>query len=292
MINIFKIIILTSFAWLFFGCSEKKSEPIAISLNNWVGYAPVHYVKEKGWMKGEIEFYAVVSLSESLKAFYSGSTNGFCGTQYEYRHANALDEKTVPIILLDRSNGGDGIMSNLSIENLIQTNKDITVYLETQSVNSYLFDSFVKEYGLVGKTFKLKNIDQYAASKLTPNGEPTVIVTYEPYITELSKKGFFEIASTKNVNLLVIDAIFVQKKIAETKTESLRGLKQNIDKALAALKENPKEFYETVKPYLQGQTYEEFLAATHKIEWLSSEPSPALRQSLQNNNIAQEWIIK
>ncbi|MFP4487094.1 MAG: hypothetical protein ACLFOC_09025 [Campylobacterales bacterium] len=274
------------------GCSGRDDRAITISLNNWIGYYPLYYIDEKAWMDNEIEFRKVTSLMESLKMFQAGLSDGFCGTQYEYEHSNIIKRSTVPVILLDRSDGGDVILSNIEIEEIKTTDKKIDVYLETQSVNSSLFNSFLQEYELSKSKFNLINTNQQSISNMPLNEEPKIFVTYEPYASTLLHTGYKKIASTKNMNLLVIDGLFLKESIAQDRRETLQKLKANIIKALNILENNPQEFYSTIKPYLQGQSFEEFKKSLGTIEWIVNNRNKAMQDALKKHNIPQQWLVK
>lgn len=267
------------------GCSSQPEPPIKLITNSWIGYSPLFYAKEKGWLKPlNIELSTVVSLGESMMTFKIGNFNGLTGTQYEFQQLLKHKASLVPIMMFDRSNGGDMIMSNISINSLKETTESVDVYLEINSINSTVFKDFIKAHELENKTFNfinkdpLKTITQIKQSPIT---EPLIIVTYSPYNFELSEHGFNVIASTKNIqDILVVDALYIKKScMAEHKAHFIE-LKQVINQAIQDLHTNPRDYYEKVKPYLENGSYEEFSASLKQIEWLNSELSDALVKKL------------
>jgi len=77
------------------------------------------YAREKGLLdKLNIQLLSVVSLSESLHTYKSKHADIFLGTQYEYEEAFKRDNQVVPIMLLNKSDGGDVVMSNLTLEEI------------------------------------------------------------------------------------------------------------------------------------------------------------------------------
>lgn len=271
-------------------CSFISPEPLKISVSNWVGYTPLFYIQEKGWMKDEIRFMTVSSLMESEKLFQAGMTDGFAGTQFEFLQGRTVSQTLEPALLISRSNGGDGIVSNLTLEGLRKANRDITVYLEIQTVNNSLFSSFIKEYRLEGARFRKVNRNQVDIAAMRPTADPCVLVTYEPYKTELVKNGFIEIASTRDVKLLILDALFVEKRAFDHREASLGKLKECLLRAIGAIRADPREFYETVQPYLGNQTYQEFMDSLKGLEWIADGISEELRASLIKNGIPLERI--
>jgi NitT/TauT family transport system substrate-binding protein len=275
-----------------YGCGNHNESKLRISLNSWIGYSPVYYVKEKGWMDSEIEFHSVVSLEESVKMFQAGITDGFCGTQYEYRHSNLLKESTVPAILIDISKGGDVVLSNFDITDKDTLEGSIDVYLEIQTINSVIFQKFIEKYDLGGCELNLKNTNQFNISKLQPDADKLIIITYEPYSTGLIKKGFTQAADSESLNMLVVDGIFFKTEKYAQRQSLLKKLRLNLDRALDVLKNDPMEYYITVLPYLDGLTYDEFFESLGEIEWVSGEIGDSLKKGLDVIGMPYDKVLK
>ena len=88
----------------------------------------------------------------------------------------------MPIMMFDRSNGGDMGMSNVSINELQNTKESIDAYLEMDSINHTILSDFVSKYALQDKTINYINEDQKYIStlKVKDMRRPTIIVTYTP----------------------------------------------------------------------------------------------------------------
>ena len=150
MIKKLSFLILSIF--LLTSCSIQNEEKLKISTTTWIGYTPLYYAKEKGWLEPlNIKLLNVVSLSENMYLYKAGNSDAYVGTQYEY---NVLKkDNLIPIIMFDKSNGGDIVMSNYSVNDLLKTDSKIDVYLEMDSINSIVFDDFIKQYNLSNKQF-------------------------------------------------------------------------------------------------------------------------------------------
>jgi NitT/TauT family transport system substrate-binding protein len=259
MKRIFFILIIALF---FVSCSEKKE--LKVAANSWIGYAPLFYADKKGWLKKEkIKLINTVSLAESLDLYKKNFVDAMAATQYEYFLLNRED--VYAIMLFDRSNGADMIMSNFDFRKL---HSKIDAYMEVDSVNYLLFKYFLKEKNLKQNMFNIHNLDQGQIAKKNYS-KPTLIVTYAPYDAELKKKGFKVIDSTKNSSsLIVIDALFSDAANIQKHKEQFIKIREFTIKALKVLKQNPKEFYEAVKEYLPGYSYSDFKADLKNIVWI------------------------
>jgi NitT/TauT family transport system substrate-binding protein len=275
--------VLLIFSTLFFsGCANDSVEKLKISANAWIGYSPLFYAREMGWLdEAGVNLVHVVSLGESMKLYQVGNVEAFTGTQYEYSESRKKQPALIPLILFDKSYGGDMIMSNRSIEQLLSTTDTIDVYLEVDSVNKILISDFLKTEQLENKSFNYINRDQADISTLlsTEQTSATIIVTYVPYNSTLEKQGFRELSNTRdNNNLLVLDALYTTFSSYKQHRNTYMQLKQLTDKAIAAANKDPQDFFKVVNPYLGFSSFEEFEAALAEIIWLNHPDEELLHQ--------------
>ncbi len=290
-----KITLFISILLLLTSCTSSQPEKLKISATTWIGYTPLFYAKEKGWLKPlNIKLLHVVSLSENMYLYQSGNSDAYVGTQYEYSIISPQDHKILPVMMFDRSYGGDIIMSNVSIETLQNTNKTIDAYLEMDSINSTLLRDFIKQHHLHEKNINYINQDQAKSSALSAEKakNPTLIITYNPYNVDLEKRGFKEIASTRTgLDLLVVDALFTTEATLYKHKEQFVELKKLVDKAIDELQRNPREFYKTVKPYMLELSYKDFMHSLEDIIWINKEISPELKDRLSKDNFPTRGLI-
>lgn len=276
-------------------CSSKPYDKLEVSTTTWIGYTPLFYAKEKGWLKPlNIKLLHVSSLSENMYLYQSGNSDAYAGTQYEYTILAKEDSSLIPIMLFDRSNGGDVVMSNVSINALQRSTDTIDAYLEMDSVNNTLLKDFIKKYKLQDKTINYINRDQAFISTLNEKDitKSTIIVTYIPYDKKLKKHGFKNIASTKdNLELLVVDALFTTYKVFNDHKTQFVALKKLVDSAIVELKKNPHEFYKTIKPYMLELSYEEFNNSLGDIIWINKKISTELKKRMQESHFPTNGLL-
>ena len=284
------------FVVLSFSSCVEDNKKIKITTSTWIGYAPLFYAKEKNWLEPlNIKLLNVVSLSENMYLYKAGNADAFVGTQYEYNFLLQEDKTLIPIMIFDKSNGGDMILSNLTLDELSKTNKDIDAYLEIDSVNSILLNDFIRSNNLQDKKINYINEYQSNISRLKANeiNNPTIIVTYTPYNNILEKNSFRELSSTKKSDdLLIIDGMYVKKDFYYENKETFVKLKKLVDDSIINLQNNPKEFYNTVKPYLTNISYEEFLSSLNDIIWLNKDIPTNILEKLDNSNFKTKDLIK
>jgi len=249
-----------------------------------------------GWLKeANIELISVVSLGESMQLYNSGSSDVFMGTQHEFQKQREDHSDLIPVMLMDRSNGGDAIMSNRTIDQLKNSKKKIDVFLELDSINEDVLNSFILEHKLSKEQMQIHNRvqDEIKVMKNTPSSSAIIIVTYDPYNAALEKNGFKEIATTRDSNsLFVVDAMYLSSELFYENKEQFKQLDGIINRSLDVLNKDPKEYYSKVKPYLDNPTYEEFLHINANIEWIHKNVSPIVDKQLEKIDFPTKDIIK
>lgn len=246
-----------------------ESSRIHISTNPWVGFTPFIYAQEKGWLESTpFRFLWLVDLMDNARLYERGFTQGFTATQYELLHFK--NKNTIkPVFLIDQSYGADAIVSNRTLEEIRNTKTRVDVYLEQGSMNDDFFEAFVAEKGLKNVLFHKIDTSQKSISTLTEMPNPIIIISYQPYLDGLTKKGFHTLVSTQNMKtFFVIDALFVDEKTIQGREKEFADLKKLFALGVERFKSDPHEYYETIKGYLEGQSYEEFMATTTQIKWL------------------------
>ncbi len=289
----FLIIFLSLFLSFFTSCSSdlKKNKPLTIATNSWIGYSPLFYAKEKGYLKKNgIKLLVNVSLAEAAELYSVGKADMLTTTQHEY-YALKKDFDLVPFILLDRSNGGDMVLSNKTIDEL-QNAKSITAYLEIDSINAEILKDFLKLYNIPLNKLHMINRDQAQIEDIEPNDKQAiVIVTYVPYNISLEKKGFHVIASTKDINsIIVIDSLCTSKSIFKKQFENLKTLKSIIDRSVEELMQDKENSYLLVKKYLGNLSYKEYLESLQTITWIN-KPSPELLDRIEPLGYERRYIL-
>ncbi len=275
------------------GCGTTHKEPLRLSANLWIGYTPLFYLKERGWLKeNNIELVNVVSLHENMQLYAVGNVDLFTGTQYEYHRMKSLHSELYPLMLLDRSTGGDVVMSNRSVEELRRSEQKIDAYLEVDSVNSELLRAFLKYSGIDIAKLSVYNLDPESISKLPMKENPVLIVTYAPYDLSLKQRGYKIVADSKALasRFQIFDAIYGDKAVLKKYADEINALNRLLAKALKDLRKDPKRYYTYVKHYLQQEGYEAFLDALGRIEWIYADRSQPLLAQLQRQNLSVKYL--
>jgi len=278
------------------GCTEKETKkPLIISTDTWMGASLLYYAHYKGWLEANgIQMLQTSSINENMRVFESGASDLFTGTQHEYKRQLKTSPDLVPIIIYDRSYGGDIIMSNRTKEELQNGHQTIKVFLERESVSEELLDYFIELNQIDRNQLQIYNRSQneLVSLKNTSDDTPMIIVTYSPHDLKLSQNGFRQIVSSREDGYYVIDAVYASKKILNTRSEAIRDLKKVLKDSFEAYTKNPKEFYEVVKPYLGNPTYEEFTDMRKNIKWMGEVADPKITEWMDKIEFPTENLVE
>lgn len=276
----------------FAGCNERDHKQLRISANPWVGFTPIVYAQQKGWLKDlDIKFLWVVGLEESIKLYKQGLSDGFVGTQYEY-YSLKKREGIKPYFLFDRSSGADVILSNVSL-NTLRHSERVDAYLEITGLNKDLLQAFNSQYGLDCDKIIMHSSDPESLSVMNPGEKPSLLIAYEPYATLIESNGFQRLASTREITqMMVIDALWLRQNAAAEHREDIATFTKALDRAIERLHADPMEYYATVKSHLKNQSYEAFVSSLEGIKWINRSPSPAVMKFLDKEQIPTDAIAR
>lgn len=277
---------------LYFESSRHEENYLHISASPWIGFTPIAYAQEKGWIDPKsFKFSWHVDMSESAKLYERQLIDGFLSTQYEVLHLNVENNAPKPVLLIDAPSSDDVILSNYTLSQLSDYKKEVLVYLSNYSVNKDFLHHFININQLNHVKFRFINNDLHALPHRKNSESPVVVVSYAPYSNQLIANGYKPIDTTNNKNSFrFVDAMFINESRITGRSDDINQLKSAIERAKKDLSSNPREFYEVVRPYLEGQSYEEFIASIQDLEWADDKNNVRLMNHLRSNKIDTSFL--
>lgn len=277
-------------------CSEvQEKPPLVISTDTWIGAAPLYYAHAKGWLReANIEMLQSDSINETLERYDTNAADIVTGTVHEYHRLKQKHHDLIPIIIHDRSYGGDLILSNKTLLEIRESKQKIDLYLEHDTVNEEMLNYFLADNNFSIEQFSVYNRSQNEIAKLITSlsGKAVIAITYSPYDTALKKRGFFEIGSSKNDTYLIVDGFYASHEVAVAHAAQTKALRDAFTRGVGAYNQNPKAFYKTVKPYLGTISYEEFTQMIQNIQWTDEYKLNAkMLQQLKKSHFPTEELI-
>ena len=229
------------------GCStstgKAEETTIRIGTQPWIGYGPWWIAQEKGLFEKyglNVELVDFVEDKEVNAAFASGdmqAANIATHTAIKLYTAG-LDLKVV--LLEDVSTSADAIMADSSIQSVADL-KGKSVAYEEGTTSDLLLNYALSQNGMTLADITPVPMPASDAGTALLTGNVPAAVTYEPYISEVTK-------ANSNVSViykageragLISDVLVVNSKWAAENPETVSKLLQVWDEALAYYNENP-----------------------------------------------------
>lgn len=275
--------------------SGRSAMPLVLSTDVWIGAAPFYYAREKGWLReAGIELLQARSINDNMHLYEAGASDMFTGTQHEFFRMRGGQSDLMPVFVYDRSFGGDVIMANRRAEELRNSSEVVQAYLEPDTISVEMLEYFV-EHEKVPKSkmaVAFRSQDEMARMRSTDKTPPTIIVTYNPHDLMLRKQGFATVAGSKDDSYLVVDGVYVSGRLYRENPEPIRQLGAIFRRAVQAYRDDPRGFYQTVRPYLGNPSYDEFVQMRQNVQWFEGELSVPMRRGLERIGFPTRELIR
>ena len=225
---------------------DDKVEDITIAMVTFPGYAPLYVAKEKGLFEGvNVDLRRIEDIGQMRGAIMSGQIDVYAATYDIFQAIKGQKPPGVGFLAMDESHGGDGIAVAGEI-NSIADFKGKKVAAEP-GFPPY----FILQYLLAQADMSLKDVDfQDLASQDAGNAFVTkqfdIVGTYEPYLSISADKreGAKVLYSSKDTEGLVVDWLFANSEVVDTKPEALKAIAKGWFAALDFIESNPEEAYQ------------------------------------------------
>lgn len=258
--HILRAITLVLLVSLLSSCVAKKSIPLRIGLNNWIGYQPLFLAKEIGILDhNRIQLIEYPSTSGVILSLKNNLIEAGGLTLDEALVLNAQNNNVKAVLVMDISNGADSFIVN---KKKIKTFKELegkTIGYEETATGAYmaqrLFDKLTT-LRVDSRKIKTKNVEyQNHYSKLV-DGSVDAIITFEPTRTKLLKEIGTEMFSSKEIPNEILDVLVVNEDQIEIQKENIKYLVEVWNKVNEYIKKNPESSMVPISNRIQMSTEE------------------------------------
>jgi len=223
-----------------------RRDPIRLTMHLWPGYAHAYIAQEKGYFKEEgvdVELNLIEDIADNIKYFRDGNADALFGLQSDAMRLAAEGFPVRIVSVIDFSNGGDVIISQLDIGTVSALKgKRISV----EKLNSFNHIFLAELLRLNGLDETDVNIVPLPASKV-PEGLDEGMIdagqTWEPYQSQAMAKGHRLLASTRDAPGIVTDVLMFRSEVIEKRPEDVRKIVKCLFRALGTRTTNENEAY-------------------------------------------------
>lgn len=244
---------------------------IVIGMSGWTGFAPLSLAANAGLFKKngvDAEIRMVPQLERHL-ALASGAVQAVATTVDTQIFYASTGVNVTQVLVLDRSNGGDGIAARASIGKIADL-KGKTVGVDGPGSTPYFMLSYMlKRNGLSVKDVTVVRLAPQPAATAFVAGQNDAAVTYEPYLSQVRANPQAGKILTTTVDYpVVVDTLAFQPDFIAKNPAIVKGVIAGFFDALAMIEKEPAKSYEIMGAVVK-QSGEQFAGSAKFIKWLN-----------------------
>jgi NitT/TauT family transport system substrate-binding protein len=237
------------------GCGApppESAKPLQLGANIWPPFVMLHIAVQQGFCEpGQIESQMLSSSADVQRAFVQHRFDVEAMTLFEA--IRTLDEGTPLriILVLDYSNGADGIIAHEEIEQVADL-KGKRVGVERSSVGHFTLLSALKQAGLQETDVEMVNLTLAEISAAFDQGKIDAAVTWEPYLSDLDRhEKTHKIFTSAEIPGQIVDVLVVHDDVAEQQPENIIYLLKGWNEIVTRWRQDPQAIEELITPTMQ-----------------------------------------
>ncbi len=214
--------------------SPPQKQPFKIAFNTWLGYSPLVWANELGFLKQEglsVEITFLEGIAEKNSALIRGEIDGVGHTADSAVTSAAVGVDGQIVYVFDKSFGADGILANSNIKS-VKDLKGKQVAVETGFTGHFFLLSILDEVGLKESDIDIVAMDTGSAGSAFMANKIDAAVTWEPWIGKSKKRKDAHILMTSADRPgLIIDVLYMRRETIENRKKDIAALIRAMSKA-------------------------------------------------------------
>ena len=240
----------------------KGKVPIKLAFSTWNGYMALVIASKEGYFKKHglnVTYTVIEDPVQRFNAFKAGSLNAIATTVDTFSRTYARGIKSVEVLGLDASAGGDGIVAAKSITKVEQL-KGQSVAVSQGSTSQWLLAYVLSLHHMSLKDVKQIDLTSGDAGAAFAAGRVKVAVTWQPWLSraEQNPNGHV-LVSTKQYPTIITDHVAFAPSFVKQHKDEVRAFIAAYNDAMKLIRTNPNKAFGDVKDYL-GQSADDIKA--------------------------------
>lgn len=252
--------------------TAQAQDKIVIGISGWTGFAPLSLADKAGLFakRGVTVETKFIGQGDRLAALASGSIQAAATTV----DTHVLWSTSLPItqvVVLDNSNGGDGIVARPSIKS-VKDLKGKTLAVDGPGTTPYFVLAYIlKKNGMTMKDIKTATLGPQPAAQAFVAGQYDGASTYEPYLSQVrNMKENGKILVTTVDYPVVVDTLGFPSDYVKKNPKQVKAVVDAYFDALDMIKSQPEKAYEIMGAQVK-QSGPEFAESAKFIKWLDKK---------------------
>ncbi|MDX1285383.1 MAG: ABC transporter substrate-binding protein, partial [Draconibacterium sp.] len=238
-------VILTAF--MLFACDNDPVEQkeIKIGTHRWIGYEPLFLAKSLGHLDERIKFIEFASATNIMTALKNGKLDGATLTLDEALVMQQQGIELLVVLVNDFSYGADSILLSPRYSKQ-QSLKGLKIGLEGGGVNAYILSRALEQHGLQYDDVTIVQVKP--SEQLAPLQEGLIdgVVTFEPFRSELLKKGAIEIFNSTQIPGEIIDVTVLRKSAINSDDDLFKNLQHSWFETVDFMRSEPEVAFKRI----------------------------------------------
>ena len=250
-------------------CAAQAQEKVVLGMSGWTGFQPLKLAELAGIFKKngvdiETRFIPPVQRSAALA---SGALNAAATTVDQHIVWTSAGIPTVQVALIDKSNGGDGLVVRNNI-NSIKELKGKSVNVDGPgTVQHFMLSYILEKNGLSIQDVIRVTMGAQPAAQAFVAGQNDAAVTYEPYLSTVREKpDAGKILVTSKDYPVVVDVLVFKKDFIEKNPKVVKATVDSFFEALDMIQREPAKSYEMMGSVVK-QPGDAFAKSASYIAW-------------------------
>ena len=240
---------------------------IRLAFSTWNGYAGLVIGVKSGMFKKaglDVQYSVIEDPVERFNALKAGSLDAIATTPDTFSRTYARGIKTVQVLGLDASVGGDGIVANKSITNVKQL-KGQKVAVSAGSTSQWMLAYVLSVNKLSLKDVKQVDLTSGDAGAAFAAGRVPVAVTWQPWLDRTKKNpNGHVLVSTKQYPTIITDQVGFTPAFIQKNPSTVQAFVNAYGKVMDFVNANPDKAFSYATKYL-GQSVSQIKATLNDV---------------------------
>ena len=239
-----------------------KATKIRLAFSTWNGYMALVIAAKEGYYKKHglnVSYTVIEDPVQRFNAFKAGSLDAIATTVDTFSRTNARGIRSVEVLGLDASVGGDGIVATKDIKR-VEDLKGQKVAVSDGSTSQWLLAYVLSKHHMTLKDVDQINLTSGDAGAAFAAGRVKVAVTWQPWLSraEQNPNGHV-LVSTKKYPTIITDQVAFQPSFIKRHRSAVMSFIKAYKDAMRLIRTNPDKAFKDVHDYL-GQSPSEIRA--------------------------------